>query len=59
LKVSEAMRKNMATVDETVSTAEASANMRERGKGCAIILRQNVPFGIITERDVTWKVRKT
>jgi CBS domain-containing protein len=56
LKVAEAMRKNIVTVDEGVSVAEASMSMRKKGEGCAIILRQGKPFSIVTERDVTWKV---
>lgn len=56
MKVVDAMRRDIVTVDEEVSVAEASANMRERAEGCAIILRKATPFGIITERDVTWKV---
>jgi len=56
LRVCEAMRKNIVIVDEGVSVAEASQNMRMKGEGCAIILRLGKPFGIITERDVTWKV---
>jgi len=56
LKVAEAMRKNIVIVDEVVSVAEASMSMRKKGEGCAIILRQGRPFGIVTERDVTWKV---
>jgi CBS domain-containing protein len=56
LKVTEAMRKNIVTVDEGVSVAEVSMSMRKKGEGCAIILRQGRPFGIVTERDVTWKV---
>jgi CBS domain-containing protein len=50
------MRKNIVTVDEGMSVTEASASMRKKGEGCAIILRQGKPFGMITERDVTWKV---
>lgn len=56
MKVYEAMRKNIVTVDGDVSVAEASKSMRKKGEGCAIILRQSAPFGIVTERDVTWKV---
>jgi signal-transduction protein with cAMP-binding, CBS, and nucleotidyltransferase domain len=56
LKVAEAMRKNIVTVDEGISTTEASISTRNKGEGCAIILRQGKPFGIVTERDVTWKV---
>jgi CBS domain-containing protein len=56
LKVAEAMRKSVVTVDEGISVTEASMIMRNKGEGCAIILRQGKPFGIVTERDVTWKV---
>jgi len=56
LKVAGAMRKNIVTIDETTSVAEASMDMRNKGEGCAIVLRQGRPFGIVTERDVTWKV---
>jgi len=50
------MREKIVTVDEAMSVAEASMDMRNRGEGCAIVLRQGKPFGIVTERDVTWKV---
>jgi len=50
------MRTNMVIVEEGASVAEASLNMYKKGKGCAIVSRQGKPFGIVTERDVTWKV---
>jgi CBS domain-containing protein len=50
------MRTNVVIVDEGVSVAEASMSMRKKSEGCAIISRQGRPFGIVTERDVTWKV---
>ncbi|MDH5439528.1 MAG: CBS domain-containing protein [Candidatus Bathyarchaeota archaeon] len=56
MKVAEAMRKEIVTVDEEVSVAEASEMMRERGEGGAIILRKGTPVGMMTERDVTYKV---
>ena len=56
MKVAEAMRKEIVTVDEEVSVAEASRMMRERGEGGAIILRKGTPVGMMTERDVTYKV---
>lgn len=56
MRVAEAMKTNVVTVEEDVSVAEASMRMRKKGKGCAIVLRQSKPFGIVTERDVTWKV---
>jgi len=56
LKISDAMRKKVVTIVEGVSVAEASMNMRKNDEDCAIILRKGVPVGIVTERDVTWKV---
>ena len=56
MKVSEAMRKNIVIVDESVTVTEASKSMRIKGEGCAVILRHGTPFGIVTEQDVTWKV---
>jgi len=50
------MRKEIVTVDEGESVVDASRNMREKNEGCAIILRRGTPIGIVTERDVTWKV---
>lgn len=53
MRVTEAMRTNVVTVEEIASVAEASKSMRKKGKGCAIVLRQSKPFGMVTERDVT------
>jgi CBS domain-containing protein len=50
------MRREIVTVDEEVSVAEASEMMREKGEGGAIILRKGTPVGMMTERDVTYKV---
>ena len=56
MRVAEAMRKNIVRVEESASVAEASLNMYKKGQGCAIVMRQGKPLGIVTERDVTWKV---
>jgi len=56
LRVAEAMSKSLVTVEEGVSVAEASLNMYNKREGCAIVLRQGKPFGMVTDRDVTWKV---
>ena len=56
MKVIDAMKRDIVTVDEEVSVAEASKSMREKGEGCAIILYKGTLVGIVTERDVTWKV---
>jgi CBS domain-containing protein len=56
VRVAEAMRTNLVITDESASVAEASASMLKKGEGCAIVLMEGRPFGIVTERDVTWKV---
>lgn len=56
MRVAEAMRTNIVMVEEGVSVAEASLSMYKKGEGCAIVSRQGKPLGIVTERDVTWKV---
>ncbi|MCD6089101.1 CBS domain-containing protein [Candidatus Bathyarchaeota archaeon] len=56
MKVSEAMDEEIVTVDENTSVTEAAAKMSEKGKGCVIVLRQCRPVGMVTERDVTYKV---
>ena len=56
MRVAEAMSKSLVTVEEDASVAEASLNMYNKREGCAIVLRQGKPFGMVTDRDVTWKV---
>jgi CBS domain-containing protein len=56
LRAAEAMRTSIVSVEEGVSVAEASLSMYKKEEGCAIVLAQGKPFGIVTERDVTWKV---
>jgi len=56
LRVVEAMKRDVAVVDVGVSVAEASKIMREKFQGCAVIMKKGKPVGMVTERDVTWKV---
>ena len=50
------MKKSIVNVEEGISVAEAALSMSKKEEGCAIVTRQGKPFGIVTERDVTWKV---
>jgi CBS domain-containing protein len=50
------MRTNIVIADEHVSVADASVSMSRKEEGFAIVLRMGKPFGIVTERDITWKV---
>lgn len=56
MKVADAIEREVVTVDEGTSVAEASMSMRAKGEGFAIVLKQGKPYGMVTERDVTWKV---
>ena len=56
MKVADAMRREIVSVDEGVSVAETSSMISEKGEGCAIVLRKSVPVGVMTERDVTYKI---
>ena len=56
MRVVEATGESLVTVEEDASVAEASLNMYDKREGCAIVLRQGRPVGIVTDRDVTWKV---
>lgn len=56
MKVSQAMRKDVVNIHESISVTEASKNMREKKQPCAIIFRQGKPYGIVTEQDIAWKV---
>ena len=56
MKVSDAMDEEIVTVDENVSVADAAARISEKGKGCAIVLSKCKPVGMVTERDITYKV---
>jgi CBS domain-containing protein len=56
LRVAEAMRTSVAVTVEAASVVEASVKIGKKGEGCAIVLRDGKPLGIVTERDVTLKV---
>lgn len=56
MKVVDAMEREMVTVDEGTTVAEACAEISEKGLGCAIVLSKCRPAGMLTERDVTYKV---
>jgi len=51
--VKEIMKKNVITIDESMSVQEAAQMMTDANVGCVIVTRKNNPVGIITERDFT------
>ncbi|MDD1657366.1 MAG: CBS domain-containing protein [Methanomicrobiales archaeon] len=52
----EVMRTPPTTIDSEASVAEAAAVMRREKVGSCIVLRKNLPIGIVTEEDFAWKV---
>ncbi len=56
LKVVDAMQEEIVSVDESVTVAEACEMISQKGQGCAIVLGKCKPIGMMTERDVTYKV---
>ena len=50
------MRKNIVTVDAEASAAAASKTMKQNSVGHLIVLKNDRPAGIVTERDLVMKV---
>jgi len=50
------MQKDIATVDVGVSALEASKLMMKKAVGYLIVIDKAQPVGIVTERDLVWKV---
>ena len=56
VRVAEAICTSMVTVDEQKSVAEAALDMYNKKEGSAVVLRQGKPYGIVTDRDIAWKI---
>ena len=50
------MSQNVLTVDRSTSLQEAALNMSKMKVGCVIVMDNNLPVGIVTERDFVTKV---
>lgn len=50
------MRRNVLSIPRGASVAQAAALMRQGGVGCVIVTQGDAPVGILTERDVTYRV---
>ena len=49
--VKEIMKKNVITIDESMSIQDAAQMMSDANVGCVIVTSKNMPIGILTERD--------
>ena len=54
--VKQIMKKNVITIDESMSIQEAAQMMTDANVGCIIVTRKDLPVGIITERDFVTKI---
>ena len=54
--VNDIMKKNVITIDESVSIQDAAQKMVTANVGCVIVTRKDEPVGILTERDFVTKV---
>lgn len=55
-KVKDVMTKNVKTISPFAMIAEAARVMRKNRIGCLVVVEGNKPIGIITERDVAYKI---
>ena len=55
-RVKDLMTKEIVTLNADNTVGDASKVMAEKGSGYAIVLRAGKPVGIVTERDLVWKV---
>ncbi|NWG11221.1 CBS domain-containing protein [Candidatus Bathyarchaeota archaeon] len=56
LKIGEIMIKDVVTLEGKVTAEEVAIIMDERGIGCVIVVQDENPIGIITERDMLKRV---
>jgi len=54
--VSDIMKKKMISIDETKTIKEAASLMNEAKIGSIIITKDDIPVGILTERDFVTKI---
>ena len=50
------MRKQVFTIDSSLSVKDAAKMMSDSGVGCLVVTERNVPVGILTERDFATRV---
>ena len=54
--VKDIMKKNVITIDESMSIQEAAQMMTDANVGCIIVTIKDKPAGIITERDFVTRI---
>ncbi len=54
--VKDVMRKNVISIDSSMTVKDAATMMDDTNVGCVVITRGNSPIGIITERDFVKRI---
>ncbi|MBI5253164.1 MAG: CBS domain-containing protein [Euryarchaeota archaeon] len=55
-KVKDVMTKNVKTISPSATMVEAARVMKKNRIGCLVVVEGNKPIGIITERDIAYKI---
>ncbi|RLF58984.1 MAG: hypothetical protein DRN25_04545 [Thermoplasmata archaeon] len=56
MKVKDVMSKNVKTISPEATMEEAALKMRKNKIGCLVVVEGEKPIGIITERDLVYKI---
>jgi len=54
--VKDMMKKQIVSIDVSLSVKEAAKIMDDAGVSCLVITKENVPVGILTERDFVTRI---
>ena len=54
--VSDIMKNQVISIDSSMSVNDAAKMMSDLGVGCLVVIQENIPVGILTERDFVTKV---
>ena len=54
--VKDIMRKNVISIDSSMTVKDAAIMMADTNVGCVVITRGNAPIGILTERDFVKRI---
>ncbi len=54
--VKDMMKKQVVSIDVSLTVKEAAKMMEDKGVSCLVVTKENVPVGIITERDFVTRI---
>jgi len=54
--VSNIMKNQVISIDSSMSAKDAAKMMSDSGVGCLVVIQENIPVGILTERDFVTRI---